>query len=156
MKTQEIEKIIKEAAEKSIYTSSNTVWTKTLNEEFINFAHTNHLSVYCKTEGADWGEWLYDLTICDQNNESLYITSTKLVMESEWLPDDHSIIEDFQKLLLCNADYKVMVFYKNLAIIPDLMKQIKSYKKANGTFILACYTDEDGYVFEEILSNVVD
>lgn len=149
MKTQEIVKIIKEAAEKSICTSSK-VWTKILNEKFIDFAHKNHLSVYCKTEGADWGEWLYDLTICDQNNESLYITSTKLVMESEWLPDDQSIIEDFQKLLLCNADYKVMVFYKNQAIMQDLMKQIKSYKKANGTFILACYTDENGYVFESI------
>ena len=151
MNIQDIKKVIIDAANKSIHSSSNKIWTKRLNKEFISFAHKNNLKVYCKTKGADWREWLYDLTICEQNNSSPYnITSTKLVMESEWIPKNDEIIEDFQKLLLCNSDYKILVFYKKSEIIPELIKHIKSYSNTNGTFLLACYTEDKGYIFETI------
>lgn len=150
MKVEEIKTVIIEAANKSSETRSNSKWTESLNKEFIKYAHNNGFSVYSKTKGSDWGEWLYDLTICKQLNKNSYILNTELVMESEWLPDDQSIIDDFQKLLLCNSHFKVMVFYKNQKMITELKKHIEEYDKVNGTFILACYTDDQGYIFEVV------
>ena len=141
-----IKETIRLAGLKSIG-KNNSTWTENLNKEFTNFGHNKDLHVYSKTEGSDWHEWLYDVTICKQDGEE--ILESYLVLESEWKTDDVSINEDFQKLLLSNSKFKVMVFDSRKDIIPNMLGQIKKYKNANGIFILACHISNGYYEFEE-------
>jgi hypothetical protein len=69
-------------------------------------------------------EWLYDLHWYNENEGSRYqITSLPLVLECEWdwkrkndeTEDDYGAVKyDFQKLLVANADLKVMIFKKRI------------------------------------------
>ena len=131
-------------------------WTKNLNERFIDCFRRKGYRVYCKTKGADDKEWLYDITICKQTDEN--ICETYLVVESEWSKYEEDIWYDFQKLLLCNSKFKLMVFScKNLTeqnkLFADMNTQIKSYQTCNGIFILACFVNNYGYEFEVIDCN---
>ncbi len=142
MNKHEIERTIKQAVRKS-QGKTTREWTEILNKEFIALAHSKpNYQIYTKTEGRDWGEWLYDITICKIDKTNEFIQETILVLESEWKSDSNSINEDFQKLLLCNSKYKVMVFCYNENVIPKLIKEIKMYKPINGTFILAFLKDD--------------
>jgi len=134
-------------------------WTADLNNCFIDYWIKKNYSVYCKTKGATGKEWLYDITICKQTEDS--IDETYLVAESEWNLNEEDIWYDFQKLLLSNSNYKVMIFQQKTIeeqekMFTDMTKQIKSYKKCNGIFILACYTKDYGYDFELVNCNNVN
>lgn len=161
--SKEIEKIkelINLAGKKSNGFWRRKKWTDDLNSCFINYWKIEkNFSVYCKTKGATGKEWLYDITICKQTNE--YIDESFLVVESEWSIYDEDIWYDFQKLLLSNSHYKVMIFQQKTIeeqekMFTDMTKQIKSYKKCNGIFILACYTKDYGYDFELVICNNVN
>lgn len=77
-------------------------------------------------------EWLYDLHWYEENRNSHYqITNLPLVVECEWewkrkgdaANDLYSAVKwDFQKLLVTNADLRVMIFRKR----PD-----KKHQEAN-------------------------
>lgn len=138
---------IRDAETESEGVTDRTTWTKNLNKEFVRIAKRENYAVYCKNEPkADWGEWLYDLTICSQDNSSIpNITECVLAMESEWDSSEEKIMEDFQKLLLCNSEFKVMVFYNKIDLFNSMREQIKNFIRSNGIFILACYSDYDGY-----------
>ena len=150
-----IKKLIIQAADKSEseQMGKNKVWTSNLNNQFIDYAHNEGFSIYSKTQGSDWGEWLYDITICKQTKD--YINETFLVAESEWNSKEEEIWNDFQKLLLCNSKYKVMIFaqtdeQKRNEMFTHMENQIKLYKNSNGIFLLACYVVGTGYDFKQI------
>ena len=148
---EEIKKAIKLAGEKSDKCGSNKPWTENINILFKDFANTHGCEIYNKTLNK---EWLYDITICKQTGE--YIDETFLVAESEWSIYGEDIWYDFQKLLLCNSKYKVMIFSrKNIdeqnQMFADMRKQIESYKTCNGIFILASF--RNGYDFEIVDCN---
>lgn len=71
-----------------------------------------------------------------------YITNTLLAMESEFHGGLFNVVEDFQKLLISNADEKILVFRCHL---DDLDKwnqtfliHLKKYKARNGVFHFIC------------------
>ncbi|MGO9585159.1 MAG: hypothetical protein ACLP2Y_02970 [Limisphaerales bacterium] len=103
---------------------------------------SNRISATAEKEGFKKAEWLYDLHWYEEKEPSCYRqTSLPLVVECEWEwirkgdedDDDFSAIKwDFQKLLVANADLRVMIFQQRI-------------KKKNDE--LAKYFDEtiDGY-----------
>jgi hypothetical protein len=62
---------------------------------------------------VEWGEWLYDLVwyAYEKDDETgvEHTTSVPLVMECEWNISLKDIATDFDKLLVANADLRVMV-----------------------------------------------
>ena len=145
---KEIENVIISAGKKSDGCGSDKPWTKNLNVLFKKFADKHSCEIYNKTLNK---EWLYDITICKQSKG--FITETLLIAESEWSIYVEDIWYDFQKLLLSNSKYKVMIFSrKNIAeqeqMVTDMKKQIESYKSCNGIFLLACFINGHGYEFE--------
>jgi len=57
--------------------------------------------------GADYGEWLYDVSWYVEDGQCL--THLPLVAECEWGPDG-SCDSDFQKLLQARADHRLWLF----------------------------------------------
>lgn len=106
-------------------------------------------------------EWLYDMVCYRYDNEHYAINETVLVMESEWKGkrcaskghdgnDPYGEVKyDFQKLLLANADVKLMVFryHKEKYGAGDSIKQyfqrrIDSYRqgRVSDLYLFACYS----------------
>jgi len=61
---------------------------------------------------ADFGEWLYDMTWVEMDND--WLLSSPVVIESEWkyhyaIKDQHRVDHDFQKLVQARADVRVWV-----------------------------------------------
>jgi hypothetical protein len=60
----------------------------------------------------EWGEWLYDLVWYSEQDSGMqepFTTSVPLVMECEWDIGIPALALDFNKLLVANADLRVMV-----------------------------------------------
>ncbi len=128
---------------------SRKEWTQNIKLKLVQLAHENNCYACCSgVPSADWGEWLYDLVVLRYagNDSNKVIESTELVVESEWDSDDVSILIDFQKLLLSNADIKLMVYYKNNTIRDVLEQSVRRYAKSNGTFLLAFLPGDDADV----------
>lgn len=104
-------------------------------------------------------EWLYDLVCYRYGNEHYALNDTILVMESEWKgkryasnnndeEDPYGEVKfDFQKLLLANADIKLMVYKehrtdKDYNLNEYFIRRIKEYRqgKSSDCFIFACYS----------------
>ena len=121
-------------------------WTKCIKRKIVEYAKKEGLySCAAGVDNADWGEWLYDLTILKyyDNDSNSDIESTELVLESEWDTDDLSIIVDFQKLLLANAKLKVMIYYQNTNVLETLKKAVWNYRTCNGEFLITFIRKED-------------
>lgn len=56
----------------------------------------------------DYGEWLYDITWCDEDDEGR-MSGLPLVAECEWEHRSAAIVEDFQKLLVARAGVRLMI-----------------------------------------------
>jgi len=136
---------------------SRMQWTQNIKLELVELAHKHKLYVCCNgVSSADWGEWLYDLVVLRyaNNDSNSEIESTSLVVESEWDSDDLSILIDFQKLLLSNADIKLMVYYKNNTIRNILEHLVRHYARSNGIFLFAFLPgDDDEVIFHELRGN---
>lgn len=106
-------------------------------------------------------EWLYDLVCYRYGNEHYALNDTILVMESEWKgkryasnknddEDPYGEVKfDFQKLLLANADIKLMVYKehrtdKDYNLNEYFIRRIKEYRqgKSSDYFLFACYSPE--------------
>jgi len=68
-------------------------------------------------------------------------------MESEWATNQEEIIVDFQKLLICKAQTKLLIFQDNADLVPYLKKSIKLWDDPAGTYLLAQY-DNTRHVFQ--------
>jgi hypothetical protein len=86
--------------------------------------------------------WLYDL-IWYRNNDKNQLEEVFLVLESEWSLEFKNIKYDFEKLLVANAEYKIIIFQSKAedtlhGIFSDLEDGIRAYKYPSyGTYILA-------------------
>ena len=101
-------------------------------------------------------EFLFDLVILrEEKNETGiievdFITDTLLALETELNDSLTAVTEDFQKLLLSDADEKVMVFkchsdkFKEWCSFLQLCKT--KYIKANGKFHLVARMNESGEI----------
>ena len=109
-------------------------------------------------------EWLYDMVCYKYENEHYALNDTILVMESEWkgkrtASDGHDdndpygeVKFDFQKLLLSNADIKLMVYRKHgdksrtdIDLEHYFQRRIDNYRQGATTalFIFARYSGKE-------------
>ncbi len=125
----------------------NPTWTKEVKKELTKLGQSKGYYVCTHSvKFSDWGEWLYDLCWIQQKDDSTYPLLKKFVLalESEWKTDDNSIIEDFQKLLVCNAEIKVMIFQCKPELKKYMIKSIKHIGDDQSKYILACFNPDKG------------
>lgn len=100
-------------------------WTSEMKEIIGDIGRDNKYEV-CATGFPDKfsSEWLFDITwyLNDSNGN---LTDVPLVLESEWGPKIEEIKYDFEKLLVANAKYKVMIFQGSTDDIPNIIDQLK-------------------------------
>jgi hypothetical protein len=144
--------------------TESSIAIKKLFSSFFN--NDEKFTIYANHIGKDWDkyvdeevEYLYDLTVIVNelsNIEFPFLTKTLLVLESEW-GNLKQIVEDFQKLLISNATYKVLVFQQNQienidTIFTFLETNIEIYNRSNGTFYLCCFINNENKFRVKVLS----
>ena len=119
-------------------------------------------------KGFKKAEWLYDLHWFEEKKKSHYQqTSLPLVVECEWdwlrkkdkSGDKYSAIKwDFQKLLVANADLRVLIFQLRDKDGQDLNKKLDEYFTETitgyrnlpvGSKFLFVAFDKDGFWYSE-------
>lgn len=99
-------------------------------------------------------EWLFDLIVVQEIKNEIYgqqdyLTDTILSLESEMSSSFNGVMYDFQKLLISNSKYKVILFRCHSSELDlyfnYMIKNIKHYKSANGKFYLIGYANNGGY-----------
>lgn len=129
----------------------SSVWTRAIKDAVGDVGVSLGFQVYaaeCKFE--ENGEWLYDLSWFQEDNDS--VIDMPLALESEWAPRD--IMEDFQKLLVSRAGYRVMVFWAQTVEarqrnVDKMITQIQRYQRTqkNDRYLFCCWV-EDSDKFE--------
>lgn len=121
------------------------VWTHEVKKILVNMApKTNGIEVCASGAGANWGEWLCDVTWLQYSGERFQRPLLKMLLaaESEW-GDEGDILDDFEKLLVCRADVRVMIFDDSKKV--DLDKMITDLKTNTKSF--AGIQNKDYFVF---------
>lgn len=124
-------------------------WTAVIKEAFTK-AGADRRHYVCASGGTrcDWGEWLFDVTWLEVDEEK-YITDLVLAMESEWgNPGD--VYDDFMKLLSSRARLRVIVFQAQddavlQKIIVDLTTGLQRFKRSQDESLTlwGCYLTAD-------------
>jgi|GEM_PF-5063038 len=153
----------------NILLSGRKPWSGLVKQTFIKLAISQNCRACCslsevvkatltpeEQDAVNWGEWLYDLvwytSVIDkyENRDIERTTSIPLVMECEWDATLDAIALDFDKLLVANADLRVMVCggYKNFpsdAIIEQCKRAVQTYEQGHiGDTFLVCIVPEEG------------
>ena len=116
--------------------ASDTVWTSALKNALGRLAREDKYGFdVCAsgTEGAAYGEWLYDLCWIDTEEqiELGWITRRMpLAMECEW-KSGLEIDADFDELVQSRADYRCMIFqFRHLDEFGDICARLATRVKA--------------------------
>lgn len=139
-----LEKVRLEWVNQQLY--GDKKWTYRI-KELLGQAGTQMGYQVCST-GFDCyhGEWLYDLVWYEENDEKRLI-SVPLIVESEWNRGFGNIKYDFEKLLLANADHRLMICQARPKHINSLLEYftnaVKDYKllKSGDRFLIAILDD---------------
>jgi len=105
-------------------------WTEAINISLSKLGKSLGYEVYTKNcKFATDGEWLYDISWTIDDGE--YIQELILALESEWYPN--GILDDFQKLIVSIANYRVMIYWENNIVKANKLlrmfkKQVNMYK----------------------------
>jgi hypothetical protein len=97
-----------------------------------------------KDVGFDNG-WLYDLIWYKNGEDDDFLHSVSLILECEWNTSYKLIKYDFEKLLVCRADLKIMIFQsrqKHLANRFELLERgiaAYSHLEVNEVYLLICF-----------------
>jgi hypothetical protein len=134
-------------------------WTKEIKNKLCELGKEHGKSLRNKVEvwtsgceGATYREWLFDLVFveCEGSWEDQIVKSLPLIAEIEWSMDWREVVLDFNKLVVGNAKFKLMVFEAREK--QEIECRFNSLKKCatafrdrkNGTkFLLALYCFED-------------
>ena len=141
----EVKIALKSVADKLKDTDSgNGAWTKEIKKAFLLLGHSHGYVVCATAPKADWSEWLYDMCWLEHKDDRVYDIpiNVPFIMESEWSTDPEEVIVDFQKLLICKAKTKLLIFQDNEDLIPYLKRAIKQWDDPEGTYLLARYKNE--------------
>ncbi|HMU88272.1 MAG TPA: hypothetical protein PKC11_11700 [Agitococcus sp.] len=117
--------------------SPSTDWTSAVKRSLCDLAASKNLASCASIDNADYSEWLYDVVWLETQEgakDTTNVIDCVLVCESEWGNVGH-IRDDFQKLLLAKADYRLMIFQANSLdgfnkILLQLKEQICLFKKS--------------------------
>lgn len=144
--------------------SGRSLWSGLVKKVFIELASVHGFKVAtagatARAEGArehTWGEWLYDLvwytSKVDQDTGMERTTSVPLVMECEWDASLASIALDFDKLLVANADLRVLVCgeysgFPREAVFSYCQRAVEGFARTRpGDTFLVCVIPEVGKV----------
>ncbi len=107
---------------KSRADSSRAGWTREIKEQLCQLGRSLGYKVGASGCGADWGEWLYDMTWFEMWEDR--IARLPLILESEWIFE--GIEDDFYKLLQARADLRVLVFEGHNTAIVSKFDKLKS------------------------------
>ncbi len=153
---------IKRQLEEAAAQSSEADWTTSfLLKHLCKLGHCEGLLVYASNcEGADGGEWLYDMCWLDygemyEDGSNRKFFDTVLVVESEWSTKDGDLEDDFEKLVQARSGLRVMVFQaqtksKAIDTIQRLfVRDIKAYRRGqpDDTHLFCAYLAPNDKVF---------
>lgn len=99
----------------------NKNWTNEIKKSLLKVGKNKEFGV-CPDENG--GQWLYDLIWYKNNNRKLEIL--ELIVECEWKMNLGAIKYDFEKLLISNSNYKLMICQSNNKKIDELINTIKT------------------------------
>ena len=92
-------------------------WTTAFMDKLYEIGRKENYEVYTsshnKIEKESKKGWLFDLVWSDETDN--LFKGLKLVFESEWNFDNDEILNDFQKLVVAKADFKILLFQFNTA-----------------------------------------
>ena len=148
----------------------DTEWTKAVKTKLCKIGREFGCKVGAKKNEVekayrDFGEWLYDVTWLEYEREcgdgfkwpSTALIEAHLVAECEWGRGKNFefIIEDFEKLLLPRAGFRLMIFTgfnqtKSEEIAERLARKVREFKgsRAKDAWLLAAWEgSNDGWWF---------
>ena len=107
-----------------IFGDSN--WTYGIKEALADLGK-NKLNEICTSGFTDKynSEWLYDM-VWYKENEKGQLINIELVIESEWGSSMKNIKFDFEKLLLANSKYHLMIcqaYFEDMAALNNYFKE---------------------------------
>jgi len=146
-----------------------TEWTWLIKKAFIELGMKHSYKVctartaeqceeltYGNITCVEWGEWLYDLVWYTESQGEVHgeklTISVPLVMECEWGVGIPNMALDFNKLLVANADLRVMVcgaYDKETTdnFIAYCERAVQSYQQGHiGDCFLLCLMPNEGKV----------
>jgi hypothetical protein len=102
-------------------------WTKNIKLQLCKLGQEKGFKISASGfEGAETGEWLFDLIWAYGEGEPWFFVEMPLVLECEWSPYDEDIWWDFEKLLVARTKYRIFIFNKRTDDkIYDLLQQFK-------------------------------
>jgi hypothetical protein len=143
-------------------------WTSSIKKFLEKVADENTLQ-YTHTKKEDKKrEWLYDSIMFDLNDDpegginSKMLNEVYLCAEYEWLSDEDSIQEDFEKLLVAKSPIKLMIYRvskeEKKARADFLKRIINSSKMTNAAekYILAAWITRERYVSIEMYQKTTE
>ena len=149
----ELKNVLEKMAEKSSgILKGNKTWTQEI-KRILGELGTNKGYMIATSGFRDEfeSEWLYDL-VWYYENENKMLVSVPLVMESEWQSKLDAVKFDFEKLLLANAELRLMICqckeWQTEEYLDYFRKAIINYKLGNpsDTFLIALL-DTDSEMF---------
>ncbi|MFM1999647.1 MAG: hypothetical protein RL204_1594 [Bacteroidota bacterium] len=142
-----LEKEVDYALEK--FKGKNAPWTKRIMAILTDLGESHDYEVYASGHYDNTvTAWLYDLVWSEVQNGDL--TSIPLVVESEWPRGLRDIKTDFEKLLVTNAEHRLMICQasssRKLSELKSFFcRSINSYRlgRSGDRFLVAIYDDCD-------------
>jgi len=101
-------------------------WTKLIFQLVADFGHSLNFDICASRKDVGYdGGWLYDL-IWYKNDTSKFLHSVPLILECEWHTSYERIKYDFEKLLICKAELKIMIFQSSAHQAPELFQLLEA------------------------------
>ena len=137
---------------------TNTKWTTEITQKIAELGKSYGYEVAAPSiPNKDYDGWLFDLCwmkyLYTKAGRKVLI-EVPLILESEWEKSDRHrpVVADFEKLLVGNSKYKVMIFQANnisdAKKVMDELKQAKKYyiiKQDDSLYLLSCFLQDDSY-----------
>lgn len=130
-------------ADKEKYTG-DSMWTRRIKECIGAFGHEQGYEVAAGgCNGGFESEWLFDL-VWYEEDEKNRLVRIPLIVESEWNKDYRAIKYDFEKLLVGNAERRLMIcqaYTENVeGLFVKLEEAIVAFKENYGDrFLIVIY-----------------
>lgn len=123
--------------------TGNVIWTKRIKEEIGRLGHQKEYEVAAGKCDIGFSEWLFDLVWYQEDEEGRLIR-VPLIVESEWSMVYRDIKYDFEKLLVGNAERRLMICQAPSERIEELFSKLKeaiiAFKENYGDrFLIAIY-----------------
>jgi hypothetical protein len=159
---QSIKKVLNNYLTRILGEGSSKVWTKELKIELGRLGEEQGCKI-CTSGLKDVGyspEWLYDMVWYKEVNHDGedYFTEMPLVIECEWDKDFKEIKSDFEKLLVVNAEHKLMIcnayaesVEKTLNFFREAISRYSHNKQGERYMIAILTTDKNTYFQYQVI-----